>query len=272
MKDKVRKRTIESLAGGGYSNFRFVLEDGVEYAPLPIATSENAAEVMESFRLSTGHEFIPIHANVKEFDFNEEANEAEGSDGITSTFEGMLDAEEIAIRNLVNKYKLNGTPVYVLVDSCKNQRTYMFGSGKCCPAKLKIGYKGGKSISDTKGFPFKVTVESDGLVPIYRGLGSISQEFLVPIDTTSIDVSTGAGTYILQTNIRPNQSLSAINNAVPGLVYTLKWGTSSNGLIIQPNSNFILSKSFTGRKDSILQLRCVKAGQFVEVGRYLTTL
>ncbi len=267
IKKKLRKRTEESQTGGGYSNFRFVIEDDAIKAPLA-SQGERAAEVLDSFILEPGADFINIHANVKEFDLNEEANDTEGSDGITTTFEGVFDGDEVAIRNLINQYKINGRPVYALVDQCHNQRTYIFGLGKCCPAKLKIGYKGGKANTDTKGFPFKITVEGDGLVPIYRGVGSISRELPVPVDTSAIDVSAGTATYVLPENTKATE-ITALNNAVAGHVYTLKWDSSTTHSAIKDGAVFHLTAAFAPKKGAMLQLRAIKANEFVETGRHI---
>lgn len=267
IKAKLAIKTSETASGGGFMNFRFAKKEWLDKAPVPPASNQGV--VNENFVFKSGFDFVPVSGAIKEFDFNEEANDGYGVDAVSSTFEGMIDADEATVRDLVNSLRLNASDVYVLVDHCKLQRTYIFGTGFCCPAKLKIGFKSGKANTDMRHFPFKLTVEDSGLVPIYKGIGAISREFSVLPGVTALDVSTGEGTYVLPENASTPNVLTTLNNAQVDKVYSLKWASTTKHTTLADGAVFHLASAFTPATGAILTLRALKVNEFVEIGRYI---
>lgn len=265
VKLKLGEKTTETTAGGGYTNLRLAFKKNL--VKKPISDKNFPGVIFESFEFESGKDWIVLATNVRKTTIEEAADETFGLDAMDSTlnFEAIGDEEQL--RNLIND-GLNSADVYILLDHCKLGRTYSFGNGDCCPAMIKIGFSAGAEAKDGRRFTGKIMVQDGGVVPIYKGLGSLGYETTVPADTEEIDVSNGEGTYNLPSNTAAT-AITGLTGAVVGKVYSLYWKGTTNRSTIADGATFHLASAFTPATGARLMLRALKANEFVEIARYI---
>jgi hypothetical protein len=262
---KLKDKTSESTSGGGYFGIRIALPEHLDAIPLP--NPDNPAETIDDFIFKAGKDWIPIYAEDTEYEINEEPSDQIGSDAYTSTLKGFLPGENAAIRQFTNSGHAS-KKLYALIDNCEDMSSFLFGKGICCPASLKLTFKGGKKPSDPKGFEFVIKTEGKGFITKYKGVGAINKVFQIPVNETTPDVSRGTGTYLIPANPSPT-SITTLLNAVIGSLVTFKWSSAMNPSVIADGVVFHLTDNFTPVPGATLTLQVLKADEFSERHRYI---
>ncbi len=254
----LKKKTVASKAGGGYTSFRLALKEWFDVVPLPDV--DNSGKISNDYIFLDGYDWIYIYTDDKEFDLNEDP--AESGDGYTSVLTGFFPGENPYMRQFIND-GLAGEDVYALLDNCNEISTLSVGKGKCCPAKLKIKFKSGKKTADVKGWEFTLSVEQEGVNCHYEGVGAMNTTYMITPDDATPDVSKGTAIYRLPENSGVNE-ITALDNAVQGSLITLQWDSDTNHSTISNGAVFQLAGDFTPVNGAILILQATTSGTFAE--------
>ncbi len=260
----LKNRSSGTSTGAGYTGIKIGLKRELLIVPVPDDTDR--AVISGDFVFGSGAGWMPVYSENEKIKITEEKQDGKNSSYL-SKIEGFYPGDDENIRALINDENIGEEDAYVMVSHCEEHKTLMLGKGECCPATVKFSFDSGDD-GNPRGWTFSAEAKQNGVMAEYRGIGAATKRFAVQPDDATPDVSRGSGTYMLPENSKATE-ITALDNARPGNLYVLEWGSSTNHSTIKDGAVFHLSSAFSPKTGAKLYLQAIKAGEFAERSRHI---